>query len=461
MCAEVADLSTELICFDGSYADAGRKLGEVAGESLRRQIGRIYPERYEGKPHLLRRIKMQTRVFERFNRGWIEEIAACADAAGLRFEQLMCMNLPHAILLDDVPEDCTVWACAGTASATGRPMIHSTTDAPPPANVSIRAVDGTRRILGAGRFLFAGHPSWVNDAGLCHGAATGEAAVDYEYREPGLSSIAITRCLAERCSTCEEVVEFYREVYRDQLFSRRTGVLHVFADHDKAMYLEQTADEFRYRMIESEWVVGPSQQFSLMDAPTKTSVKQSRHAQSRREAVETAFRAAPAIAQETFDEVARDMSCGLTDEHSRSVLNESTTVLLSVHVAEDYPGLLSVAWIVPGRPTCTPYVPYFSGITGVHPFYSSGEAAELSERVYKKFGHNDAHISRVCELDARLREKAAAAAAGARKLLKEGREADARMELTRTSCDCAGEAKRFLETLLQDDGPTARSANLR
>ena len=450
MNSHAAHVSSDLVCFDGSYADAGRKLGEVAGESLRRQMRRIYTERFEGKPHLLRRIRMQERVFERVCPGWLEEIAAAADAAGLRFEELMCMNLPHAILLEDVPEGCTVWACAGEASASGRPMIHSTTDAPPPANVSIRAIDGTRRILGTGRFIFVGHPSWVNDAGLCHGAATGEALAECDYREPGLSTIAITRYVAERCSTCEEAAAFYEEVYRDNLFSRRTGALHVYADRDKVMYLEQSADEFRYRMIKNEWVVAPSQQFSLIGAPTTTGDLQKRQARSRREALEEAFGLESAITPEAFADVGRDMSRGPTDEHSRSVLNESTTVLFNTYVDSEYPGILSVAWIVAGRPTCTPHVPWFAGVTGVSRFYSSGQAAELSERVYGKHGHTGTYVQHALEADTRFREKADAAMSEARQLLDAGREPEARGLLTQTSQECAGDAERFLEALLQD-----------
>jgi hypothetical protein len=442
-----------LVCFDGSYADAGRKLGEVAGRLLHGQMTRLYRERFEGKPWLLDLIRIQERVFRRFNAGWLEEITAAAEAAGLRFEQLMCANLLHAINLEDVPrphEDCTLWACAGSASGSAGPMLHSTLDAPPPANVSVRAITGARRILGTGRFIFAGHPIWVNDAGLCHGSATGERLRDYPYREPGLSSIAICRRIAEQCATCEEAVEVFEQVYRDRLFARRVGCLHVFADRRKAMVLEQSADEFRYRMVEDGWVAGPSGRFSLIVAPTTTTLAMRLGAGTRHRTIEAAFARERPMTPATFDELARDTSFGPGDERGVSLLNAGTTALLSVHVDPEHPGVLSVAWIVAGRPTCTPYVPWFAGVEAAPGFYASGEAADLSEKVYARHGYQDALIPRVRDMDAAFRRKAAQAAARGRRLLQAGEEAQARQELTSASAECAEEARRFLDALASE-----------
>ncbi len=240
-----------MVNLTGPAAAVGRTFGTINGADIREHVDAVlvhWREHGLSCAELAERCGPMERFCERFAPYWLDELAACAEAAGVRDSDYLAFVAGKSrdlFLMDE----CTSFLAVGAATADGATLFHKNRD-----NTARNQCAYHKRIEHSSRpaaFSATGDTSdqgvmmMVNEHGLAGSADMGGLPVDRPASR-GVMNPQILRVIAERATTCEEALAIIQECLRDGWYAggAKTGTHWLFADRrGTGLRIAQNSDE--------------------------------------------------------------------------------------------------------------------------------------------------------------------------------------------------------------------------
>ena len=360
------------------------------------------------------RLAEKSKPFRRFLRkfapAWDDEMAGCADGAGVPLDDYVAFQAGKYRDLFALDE-CTSFFAVGDATADGATLFHKTRDNQARGQCAYRKV--LRHPSRPAAFHATGDTSdlgvmmMVNEHGVAGSADTGGLKVKRP-KGDGVMNTYILRLIAERAERVEDVLEILQQMIRDGWYAggSTTGTNWSFADrHGRGLRLRQNNTEEQHEFVENDVA------FSIRgDTPGADLV-------NRRKGKITLA----------------DLNVAATDP---SLCFSSSVSAMTVRIDPEWPETLSSVWFA--LPAWTPYLPYYPLAEGTPEAIVGGRCFELGFAMLEgrspEYGRGVRFDAAVAEklggLQRRLYEDAARRDFDVRKALRLGQFADAKAAAT-------------------------------
>ena len=330
----------QLVTLSGGAREVGRALGELNAEDIRLHVNQVlggWRGRGLSDDDIIERSDPFRRFARRFAPFWLDEFAACAEAAGVSPDLFVAYNAGKYRALFFVDE-CTSYLAVGAATADGASLFHKTRD-----NVARAQSAYRKRIVDPSRpagFYAVGDTSdtglmmMVNEHGLAGSADVGGLPEDRP-KGRGVMNPYILRLIAERAERCEDALEIVQETIRDGWYAggASAGTHWLFADRfGKGLRVAQNSHEEKHWFFEDD---------VAFLARGNTNGAQ--------------------IVREKKGEIAlRDLNAAAFHP---DICRASSISALTVRIDPDDPSELTSVWVA--LPAWIPYVPLFPAARGV------------------------------------------------------------------------------------------------
>lgn len=235
----------------GPAAAVGRTFGTINGANLHEHVAAVlaqWRERGLTGRELAERCGPMERFCERFAPYWLDELAACAEAAGVPVADYLAFLAGKARDLFGMDE-CTSFLAVGAATADGATLFHKNRDNTARNQCAyhkqIEHSSAPAAFRATGDTSDQGVMMMVNEHGLAGSADMGGLPVDRPASR-GVMNPQILRVIAERATTCEEALAIIQECLRDGWYAggAKTGTHWLFADrHGTGLRIAQNSDD--------------------------------------------------------------------------------------------------------------------------------------------------------------------------------------------------------------------------
>ena len=257
----------ELIRLEGDAAGIGRTLGGVWAGALAADTDAFFARMADSgldATFLIAEGGEYGRRLRDVAPHMLVELEATAEAAGVaaaRFRAYMGLKyvMPAQVyaarewvepLRPLPPHGCTSFMATGTASGVPANLLHKNRDYRKlPQAAHVKALTGTRRVLGAGDVGDVGLCHGLNDAGLAGKMNSGDR-IERPLRH-SLSTTEVLRLVLETCATCEAALRALRELSAAGLISDGVGgCIWLFADRERGLIVEETPFTLVWEFVE-------------------------------------------------------------------------------------------------------------------------------------------------------------------------------------------------------------------
>jgi len=323
-----------MVSLTGNARAVGRRWGELNGDGIRENMSRaITGWRKHGlsDAEMARRTEKFRRFVDKFTPAWMDELVACADAAGVPVDEYVVYEAgsPRSIIL---MHECSSFAAVGSATADGAPLFHRIRDNTGKTNCAYQKniLDSSNA---AGFFAVGNTPSiagvscMLNEHGLAGSADMGGLAEDKPTGR-GLMNSHIIRFVAERARNCDDALEILTEMVRDRWYAGgKQGTHWLFVDRSgKGLRMAHNSHDHEHSFFEDDIVF------------------------SRRGTTE----AGKLITNKRGKVALPDM---IASGRHANICGNSSIAGMSVRVDPEHPGSLSSMWFA--QPAWAPYIPAF------------------------------------------------------------------------------------------------------
>jgi hypothetical protein len=259
-----------MVDLTGAPEEIGLKLGEILASFIRGRIEQ-YQEGAEGDRSGARaKAASLHALIQDEAPHWIEEYRGVAQAAGVRFEDLLEVNC--AAPLTSRPS-CTSVLALGSRTERGLPLLLKIRDERPQHQaMGYRRIEGTHGMLFGIDACNLGVGQGCNEKGLA--VANNSGGLVPESPEPmGFNDCQMTRLLLERAANAGEALEVFEDlVHRGKigLVDGVRGTILLIADAaGKGLIIESSRDTFEFKEMDdglavwtNHWLLPGSERFT-------------------------------------------------------------------------------------------------------------------------------------------------------------------------------------------------------
>lgn len=209
----------DLIDLSGSPAEVGRTFGRINSADIRAGMAQFHAEE-PNRDALLATTDDYFKLVERYAPHWIEEAAALAAAAGVRWEDYLAYQ--GAKYRGINRPECYTYFAAPRHSADGTTLFHKNRDnkeRPQAAYMKAIRVTGrtTYRFLATGDTSDIGTMMGVNEKGLAAAADTG--GPDPHPRFRGMMNPDLMRLILEQGQCVDDALVMIEQFYREKMYA--------------------------------------------------------------------------------------------------------------------------------------------------------------------------------------------------------------------------------------------------
>ena len=392
-------------------------------------------------PHILAETKEIDRIFN-----WQEG----TYLAILQFGEKKTSAVPAE---KNPAHECTSWVSMPDMTGGRSIIMHKNRDSARKAlTVMRRAVPGKHSWIGSGSVNMFFPSQGINDNGLVVIMNSGDAVADANNSRYGLGTIMICRILLEECATAEEAVALLTKIINDKGYSHgKAGSIWMIGDANRVYIAENHARKIEYKEVHSGFAIRANafhypemQKYSLLSG--KSFIRQRRrefavrdHLVNKQWLQNGIITAADNAAASRIDKMDGD---GYTPCGDKTIAG-STFV-----IDREFPDFLSTAHMVISWPKTSCYLPVPQTVQEIPEAILNGS---LSMHSFKLKDQNKTLLppDELAALEARFRDRHAAAVEKARLILRRETGVTARAQAAKVLNDAFAENCRELLKLVK------------
>ncbi len=435
----------DMISLSGNAHDVGKCFGQLNAAQIRRHVDDLlaaWKERGLSDSDRRERTEPFRQFVTKFAPAWEDEIAGCAEGAGVPLDPYVSFLAGKYRDLFFV-EDCTSFLAVGAATADGASLFHKNRD-----NIA-REQCAYRKAIQHSSKPAAFHATAdtsdlgvmmvVNENGLAGSADVGGLPLK-QPRGRGVMNPYILRLIAERAERCEDALEIVQQMIREGWYAggNRKGTHWFFADrYGKGLRIAQNTTE------EQHWFFQDDVAFSVRgDTP-----------------------GAKIVTGKKGKITLRDMNAAATDP---TICFTSSISAMTVRIDPDNPRDLNSVWFA--LPAWSTYLPLFPLSDGTPKpvlagdYYCAGEPLlKLMSDKQREYAHRvklpQAIVRQIANQQQELYSIAENCEKAIRAALAAGDKAKAVQWATRGTADGCTAVMRFLSQITAPGSPKHENAN--
>ncbi|HUT89407.1 MAG TPA: C45 family autoproteolytic acyltransferase/hydrolase [Thermoguttaceae bacterium] len=259
LAADAPPCDDAMVSLTGDPQTVGKRFGTLNAESVRRGTHDAiagWRQRGLSRDQMQERIEPFRRFVAKFAPAWMDEMAGCAEAAGVPVDDYVVYEggSPREIILF---HECTSFAAVGSATADGAPLFQRIRDNRGTNCAFQKKV--LHRSSPAGFYAFGNTPlaiavsAMVNEHGLAGSADMGGLAEDRPTGR-GVMNSHVIRLIAERAERTEDALDILQQMIRDRWYAGgKVGTHWLFVDRfGQGLRVAQNSHEEQHHFFEDD-----------------------------------------------------------------------------------------------------------------------------------------------------------------------------------------------------------------
>lgn len=392
--------------FKGTPEEIGLSYGKLNKDKILKQYNSwLEASKKSGltEEDLIKRSQKYLSIARELAPWWIEETNAMAEAIGVLpelFNAYQALRYLGTGFVADTQEECTTILAVGKATLTGDPILHKNRDGTQnPQSIYIKEMNYKNeklyRFIGAGDVADIGVTNFLNEKGLAGAMNAGEPFPNPS--SDGLPTPSILLLIAQKAANVDEAKDILFSILKTRGWYSNgyNGSIWFFADREKGLIVENTADKIAFQYVHDDFEVRANDYILLdRDAAVGKLGRERPGGLVRREAAIQRLKIKTgSLTPEYIIEVARDI--GLTADTSNwtdddysgyyfpNICRKQTISGFTSVIRQDYTDILSYASIMNGHPNNVYSVPIYISSEGTLLPQVNGEVSEMSYQLTK------------------------------------------------------------------------------